>query len=161
MRASYFLSSALLALFTSVTAGPLKGTDFILTQWVEDVIAGPNGNHLSPSEAVAAIDEARASTSTLKRANCETSGNWGRANVRMCLLGFHSAIGPVRPRTLLLVWKNLRRKAVRASSARLDPLRGSKISAASAMQRLLHRRARRARKVQIGEYSRMHPGQLR
>jgi hypothetical protein len=83
MRASYLLTSAVLALSTSVTAGPLEHTDFTFAQWVEDVIANPNGNHLSPSEVVAAIYETRASSPTLKRASCETSGDWGRANVCM------------------------------------------------------------------------------
>ena len=86
MRASYLLTYALLALSTSVVAGPLKRTNFTFAQWIEDIIANPNGNHLSLSEAVAAIDDARASGSMLKRASCETSGDWGRANVCMGLL---------------------------------------------------------------------------
>lgn len=85
MRTSSLVIPVLFALSASVSADPLKPSSFTFCQWVEDIIADPNGIHLSPSEAVAAVDEARAGTTTLlRRANCETSGDWGRANVRTC-----------------------------------------------------------------------------
>lgn len=54
-------------------------TPFTFAQWVEDIIADPNGDHLSPEEAVAAKNAAVAATPIERRANCEQS--WPRANV--------------------------------------------------------------------------------
>jgi hypothetical protein len=82
MLYSSFLLPALLALSTSVAAAPSAPTsnEFTFAQWIEDIIADPTGDHLSPEEAVAAKNAAVASNTLGKRINCDQ--NWGRANVR-------------------------------------------------------------------------------
>lgn len=74
--AALFLSAFVAALFRT-TITDLK--EFTFVQWVEDIIADPDGNHLSPEEAVAAKNAAVEATPLLKRAYCEES--WPRANV--------------------------------------------------------------------------------
>ncbi|KAH8724868.1 hypothetical protein GQ44DRAFT_707950 [Phaeosphaeriaceae sp. PMI808] len=65
------------------TAASTSGTTFTFTQWIEDIIANPNGDHLTPDEAVAAKNAAVASTNPLNtrapRCMDEFDG-WGRAN---------------------------------------------------------------------------------
>lgn len=66
---------ALIALATSVAAIPTASTTaaapFTFAQWVEDIIANPDGDHLTPEQAVAAKNAAVASTNSLdKRAWC-------------------------------------------------------------------------------------------
>ncbi|KAF2996618.1 hypothetical protein E8E13_001820 [Curvularia kusanoi] len=79
MLYSTLLVSALAALSTSVAAAPSPAADFSFAQWIEDIIADPNGSHLSPAEAVKAKDAAVAAASPLqKRANCDH--DWARAN---------------------------------------------------------------------------------
>lgn len=81
MLYSSLVLSALVALSTSVAAAPSAptSTEFTFAQWIEDIIADPTGDHLSPEEAVAAKNDAVASISLGKRLNCDQ--NWGRANV--------------------------------------------------------------------------------
>ncbi|KAJ4342408.1 hypothetical protein N0V87_001026 [Didymella glomerata] len=80
MLYSSFLLPVLLALSTSVAAAPSTptSTEFTFAQWIEDIIADPTGDHLSPEEAVAAKNAAVASNTLGKRINCDQ--NWGRAN---------------------------------------------------------------------------------
>lgn len=56
------------------TAGP-----FTFAQWIEDIIADPHGDHLSPEEAVAAKNAAVAANPLEKRVWCDQ--NLPRANV--------------------------------------------------------------------------------
>lgn len=134
----------------------LKVCGFCFYSMDRDVVNDPKGSYVSPLKAVAVIDDARASVSALpERASCETNGNRGRAIVFFNPLRF--LMGSLRLRTLLSVWKILPRKVDRAPTAILDSLRRSKISAASAMQYLLHQRARKVRGELIGESMAVHP----
>lgn len=74
----------LLALAASVTAAPAtSGTTFTFEKWVEDIISNPNGNHLSPEQAVEAKNAAVAAQPLRARAaRCmDNAPGWGRANV--------------------------------------------------------------------------------
>lgn len=68
---------ALSALVTAVLTTS-STTPFSFVQWVEDIIANPDGDHLSPEEAVAR-KAAEVSHSVVKRANCNQ--NFPRADV--------------------------------------------------------------------------------
>lgn len=76
---------AVLSLSACVAARPDAKTTaavpFTFVQWVEDIIADPHGDHLSPEEAVAAKNAAVVSTHLGKRVNCEQQ--WARANVSL------------------------------------------------------------------------------
>ncbi|KAL1852478.1 hypothetical protein Daus18300_012159 [Diaporthe australafricana] len=71
-----FAAHALAALaFTALVAAVPTTTStapFTFVQWVEDIIANPDGDHLSPEEAVAAKNAAVAA-GPIKRVNCEQS----------------------------------------------------------------------------------------
>lgn len=69
-----------LALSALVAAVPTTSstTPFSFVQWVEDIIANPDGDHLSPEEAVAK-KAAEGSHDVVKRANCNQ--NFARADV--------------------------------------------------------------------------------
>lgn len=71
------VSLALTALVAAVPAAS-STTPFSFAQWVEDIIANPDGDHLSPEEAVAR-KAAEASHPVVKRANCNQ--NFPRADV--------------------------------------------------------------------------------
>lgn len=82
----YFVPAfALLALSASVAAVPTASNTspvvFSFVQWIEDIIANPDGDHLTPEEAVAAKNAAMASANPLeKRVNCHD--DWKTTNVR-------------------------------------------------------------------------------
>jgi hypothetical protein len=76
------------------TTGTTSGTTFTFAQWIEDIIANPGGNHLTPEEAVAAKKAAIATTNPLnaRAPRCDGLG-WPRANVRFkssCKPSFHA-----------------------------------------------------------------------
>lgn len=72
--AALALAALVAAIPTTTSTAP-----FTFVQWVEDIIANPEGDHLSPEEAVAAKNAAVEALPLLKRANCDQ--NWPRANV--------------------------------------------------------------------------------
>lgn len=76
---------ALLTLATSVTAAPAtSATTFTFAQWIEDIIANPDGDHLTPEEAVAARIAAVSAANPLnvRAVSCkEEQASWRRANV--------------------------------------------------------------------------------
>jgi hypothetical protein len=82
---------SLIALSASVAAIPTTGTTsavtFTFAQWIEDIIANPDGNHLSPEEAVAAKNAAVATANPLdtRAPRCMDEYDWSRANVRFKL----------------------------------------------------------------------------
>lgn len=84
MHFSSLIISTILALSATAAAAPTTtSTDFTFAQWIEDIIANPQGDHLSPEEAVAAKNAAVASASATnpllqERAYCDQK--WGRAN---------------------------------------------------------------------------------
>lgn len=76
---------ALVALATSIAAFPtadtMSTTPFTFVQWVEDIIVNPEGDHLTPEEAVEAKNAAVAAANPLgKRASCQAQ--FKDANVR-------------------------------------------------------------------------------
>ena len=90
-----FAPHALAALAVSALVAAIPTTTstapFTFVQWVEDIIANPDGDHLSPEEAVTAKNAAVDARPLLKRINCDQS--WTRANVgsnkadALCILG--------------------------------------------------------------------------
>jgi hypothetical protein len=74
---------AVLALAVSVTAAPAtSATSFTFAQWIEDIIANPDGDHLTPEQAVEAKNAAVAVSNPLSvRAPRCMEGVWARANV--------------------------------------------------------------------------------
>jgi hypothetical protein len=74
---------AVLALAVSVTAAPAtSATSFTFAQWIEDIIANPDGDHLTPEQAVEAKNAAVAVSNPLNvRAPRCMEGVWARANV--------------------------------------------------------------------------------
>ncbi|KAH7138698.1 hypothetical protein B0J11DRAFT_500900 [Dendryphion nanum] len=116
---------SLLAMCISVTAIPSLSTSstapFTFAQWIEDIITNPDGDHLTPEEAVAAKNAAEASRNPLtKRAWCQetfTSANandaaaclndlarksaagvycevgWNQSNIQMCRIGSAEIVG--------------------------------------------------------------------
>jgi hypothetical protein len=77
--------TTLLAIGYSVVAMPATTTttaSFAFSQWIEDIIADPTGNHLSPEEAVSAKKAAASTVLDMleKRAWCQ-DGVWPAANV--------------------------------------------------------------------------------
>lgn len=147
-----FLVSVLLALSTSAAAAPSTSTstEFTFVQWIEDIIADPAGDHLSPEEAVAAKNAAMSNT-LQKRVNCDQP--WGSANVRLPqhAPASHPRHSPspqtptakansTRPTTQPPASTISRAKAPRAHSASLD-----RTSSAFKCAGLETRRSRRAR----------------
>lgn len=65
----------------STEASP--STTFTFAQWIEDIIADPSGDHLSPAQAVAAKNATTTTaTGNQKRYNCDYD-DWPRANVSL------------------------------------------------------------------------------
>lgn len=63
---------AFLATISMVAAAPAETKAFTFSQWIEDIIANPDGDHLSPEQAVAAKLAAIESDGSLgKRAWCQ------------------------------------------------------------------------------------------
>lgn len=58
---------------------------FSISQWIEDIIADPNGAHLSPEEAVAAKSAAVEANPLTKKAWCHDWSNASAADAAACL----------------------------------------------------------------------------
>lgn len=88
----YFISVpslfALILSATAVSGAPALDTTsvgevpFTFTSWVEGMIANPNGNHLSPDEAVDAVYNT-SSIQLGKRVWCDVEASHPRTNVRL------------------------------------------------------------------------------
>ena len=78
---------ALLTLSTSVaaipTASTTSATPFTFVQWIEDIIANPNGDHLTPEQAVAAKNAAVAEANPLEKRAPRCQAEFKDANVRL------------------------------------------------------------------------------
>lgn len=67
---------ALLALSQAVGAIPTPETaapSFSFVEWVDSIIANPNGDHLTPEEAVAAFHAAGGSNQTFRASACSVA----------------------------------------------------------------------------------------
>ncbi|ORY13955.1 hypothetical protein BCR34DRAFT_613085 [Clohesyomyces aquaticus] len=86
---------AALALTVSVAAVPTASNaaaaaPFTFSQWIEDIIANPDGQHLSPEEAVAAKNaavgaESPANPLLKRKPNCDGFGHANAKNAASCL----------------------------------------------------------------------------
>lgn len=82
----YFLATlAFLAVSTSVSATPtaekVSVVPFTFVQWIKDIIAEPNGDHMSPEEAVAAKNAAVAAANPLEQRAARCQADFKDANV--------------------------------------------------------------------------------
>ncbi|KAG8170183.1 hypothetical protein KVR01_000928 [Diaporthe batatas] len=83
-----------LALSALVAAVPTTSstTPFSFVQWVEDIIANPDGDHPSPEEAVA-MKAAEGSHPIVKRANCNLNFPRADGNGAAYCLGYLAGLG--------------------------------------------------------------------
>jgi hypothetical protein len=82
----YIPALALLILSASVAAVPTTSktsvVPFTFVQWIEDIIANPNGDNLTPDEAVAAKNAAYAAANQLDKRAPWCQDQFKSANVR-------------------------------------------------------------------------------
>ncbi|OAK97778.1 hypothetical protein IQ06DRAFT_296081 [Phaeosphaeriaceae sp. SRC1lsM3a] len=85
---------ALILSATTISAAPAPDTTsadeapFTFSSWIDGILADPNGNHLSPHEAVAAANRTAARLG--KRAICDDQANhFQPANVRFLSVPYH------------------------------------------------------------------------
>lgn len=81
LMASTALAAAVPA--TLATNAEIRSSTFSFSSWVEEIIANPDGDHLSPDEAVEAFFAAENAGSLDKRATCRGDDSSVKpANVR-------------------------------------------------------------------------------